>query len=284
MHCLRKTAGHSLLTISILVMLTLIAGLFPIGLAGAEWLVTVSINSPDEVDKDNYFITTVEISEVSALNAVQYDVLFDPSIINLEKIDEGRMDGGTVMPVLHNEISPGHIRVIQSMGLDSVDGTGILSVIKFHALQTGESAISLSNGTLSGFDGEIMATWIDDSVAVLSTESGTQDSSTTSPSLSDEAPSESDLDTGEGEMSVAPESDIEETPVETESENSIEGSATTPTSESDNIDTDNEEDSPKQPVAENKGVNWAVLWGIIGGVAVLTALIVYNQFFRRRRY
>ncbi|MBA7581266.1 hypothetical protein ES708_23168 [subsurface metagenome] len=130
--------------------------------------VTVSINTPDQVREDSDFTATVDIGEVVDLNAAQYDVSFDNTVLRLDDITSGQIDG-TEIPLMSTEISPGTWRVVQIMGLDTVSGSGSLAVLHFHVIgSTGESsAIDLSNGMLSGFEGEIPATWTGDLVEVV---------------------------------------------------------------------------------------------------------------------
>ncbi len=127
--------------------------------------VTVSISpSFTEFSPGDNFTVNITIGSVVDLNAVQYDIIFDPSVLGLDDISDGMIDS-TVMPVPTGEAAPqeitlGHWRVVQSLGLNSVNGTGYLSVLHFHSLQHGTSNIDLTDGILSGMTGEIPATWI----------------------------------------------------------------------------------------------------------------------------
>jgi len=129
--------------------------------------VTVSINAPDQVAEDSDFTATVDIGEVVDLNSAQYDVLFDSTVLRLDDITSGQIDGREI-PVAFSEVSPGIWRVVQTMGLDTVSGSGSLAVLHFHVIgSTGESsAIDLSNGMLSGLEGEIPSIWVGGSVEV----------------------------------------------------------------------------------------------------------------------
>ena len=153
-----RTLGITIIS----VLLLYVGVLVPVA---AQEEVSVSINAPDRVMPDSDFTATVDIAEVVDLNAAQYDISFDPSILRLDDITAGQIDS-TEIPVQFNEVSPGTYRVIQSMGLEMVSGSGYLSVLHFHALLAREGDINLFNGLLSGMGGEIQATWIGDSVAV----------------------------------------------------------------------------------------------------------------------
>ncbi len=128
--------------------------------ASAADMVPVTVNAPPSVVGNSDFTASITIGDVVDLNALQYDILFDASLLRLDSISAGEV-GGKTMPVLSNMISPGDWRVVQYLGLDKTSGSGTLSVLHFHvsggANQSGN--ITLSNGILSGFSGQIPATW-----------------------------------------------------------------------------------------------------------------------------
>jgi hypothetical protein len=271
--------------LSVMVILPLAAALFTVNAVSASGAVSVSVNTPGEVNKDDFFMVTVDISEVLSLNAVQYDVSFDPSLLRLEKIDEGQMDTGAIVQVMYNEISPGTFRVISSMGLDTVDGSGCLSVLQFHALKAGTSTMNLSNGIVSGINGEIPATWTGNSVDVTSAEPGEQATTPAPSSSSEQTPVESQPDTVDEETPVKPEPETvdEETPAESEPEASVEelGAIVTTTSAGSEAPDTGDDKPASQPVSSEKEIKWPVLGGIIGGVAVIIGLIIYARINRR---
>ncbi|MFA4837302.1 MAG: cohesin domain-containing protein, partial [Dehalococcoidia bacterium] len=129
--------------------------------------VTVTVNAPARVSTNYDFTVSIDISEVTDLNSVQYDIGFDTSVLRLDSIDAGQI-AATSIPVASNEISGGHYRVVQSLGLSSVSGSGSLAVLHFHSIGAigTSSAIDISNGLLSGMSGGIPATWVDDTVQV----------------------------------------------------------------------------------------------------------------------
>ncbi|MFC2072482.1 cohesin domain-containing protein [Chloroflexota bacterium] len=134
--------------------------------------VSVSVNAPDEVVPGDTFTASVDISEVKDLNGAQYDVSFDPSVLRLDDVTPGQI-GSTEIPVPgFTEVSAGVYRVLQPLMFGKVSGFGYLSVLHFHAVGAGLSDISLSNGKLSGWEGEIPATWIGDSVNAILTGDG----------------------------------------------------------------------------------------------------------------
>jgi len=138
--------------------------------------VTVSVDAPDTAEPDSDFTANIDISQVTELDSGNYDITFDPLVLQLDDITAGLI-GLTTIPVdMYNEMSPGTYRVIQNIpGVAGVTGSGYLAVLHFHVIgsEGGSSAISLSNGVLSDNQaGEIEATWTGDSVSITSALAG----------------------------------------------------------------------------------------------------------------
>ena len=148
--------------------------LFPSIAAADE--VTVSIDAPAEVGEGTDFIARVSITEVTNFDACNYDITYDPTILEVSDVTDGII-GGTAIPVGMWGFVPaetqGTIRVIQNVpGLSGVSGSGYLSEIHFHVVGAycNTSDITLSNGVLSDNTAtEIPATWVGDSVHVNTT-------------------------------------------------------------------------------------------------------------------
>jgi hypothetical protein len=159
----------------------------------AEGEIPVNLNSPEEVNIDGYFICLVEVSGVSNLNAAQFDITFDPSILELEGCDSGNINGDD-LPVMCKETDAGHFNVLASASLDVLNGDGYLAKLTFYAKGAGTSAIQVSEGLLSGIpEGEIPSIWTGSSVTVIS------DDSDGSSSASDSG-SETVADNTEGQL------------------------------------------------------------------------------------
>jgi hypothetical protein len=153
---------------------SLVLALFPLSLASAN-SVTVSIDAPDEpVDSASEFIATVSITEVTDLDSFQFDISYDPSVIEVTDVSDGVI-GSTAVPVAMWGFLPpgtqGTVEVLGNMpGITGITGSGYLAQIHFHV--TGSpgttSDISLSNGQLwDNMVVEIAATeWRGDSVHV----------------------------------------------------------------------------------------------------------------------
>jgi hypothetical protein len=151
-------------TLGVIIVVVLL-GIVTVAPVAAQGEVSVNINAPAQVEPGNDFTATVVIGEVTNLNAVQYDLSFNSSVLQLDDITSGQI-GSKEMPVMFNEVSTGTYRVVQSLGLSTVDGSGYLAVLHFHALQAGEGDTSMSNGVLAGMEGEISAGWTGSSVVV----------------------------------------------------------------------------------------------------------------------
>ena len=151
---------------ALLVMISLaVGGLLP-QLASAQESKPVAVNAPAKAPVSSTFTVTIDIQEVSDLNAAQYDITFDNTVLELTDITEGRI-GGTSVPVLYNQVGTETYRVINSMELGTVAGSGSLAKLWFRSIgEVGKSStIGLSNGIMSGLTtGHIPATWNGDSV------------------------------------------------------------------------------------------------------------------------
>jgi hypothetical protein len=146
---------------------------FSVVAAGA---VTVSVDAPATAVPDSDFTANIDITEVTDLDSGNYDITFDPLVLQLDNVASGLI-GATEIPVdIYNEISSGTYRVVQNVpGLTGVSGSGYLSVLHFHVIGSDgdSSSMTLSNGTLSdNHAGEIAATWVGDSVDITSSTAG----------------------------------------------------------------------------------------------------------------
>ena len=151
-----------------LAVLAMFAGIN--GYAQAVNRVTVVVNSPAEVEVESDFTVTLDIGEVTELNAVQYDISFDPDVLRLDNITSGLIDT-TVISALYNEIRPGVYRVVQTLLTDNVSGSGYLAILHFHSFSIScSSYIGISGGILSGMHGEIPSSWTGSQVIITDEE------------------------------------------------------------------------------------------------------------------
>lgn len=122
------------------------------------------------------FNATIDIGNVLNLNAGQFDLSFDSSVVNVTNVENGLVNDTMMRIDGWKFIDSDTIRVISSYPLPyEMSGSGYLAVITFAI--TGSlgdtSVLDISNGTLAGIpsDGatdivEIPAIWMDDEVAV----------------------------------------------------------------------------------------------------------------------
>jgi hypothetical protein len=150
----------------------LISAIVAAGPALADDGTAVVVNAPEAVPGGTSFDVTIDISEVSDLNSIQYDISYDPAVLQLQDIDAGRI-GDRNMGVMFNKVGEDSFRIVQSMGLGTVSGSGHLITMRFRANgSSGRSEISLTGGIISGFEGVISATWISGSTTVIPAETG----------------------------------------------------------------------------------------------------------------
>ena len=132
--------------------------------------VKVSLNAPDVVDADSDFTVTVDISQVTDFDAAGYDITFNDTVLRLDDVTAGTVDGTAIPVDVWNEISPGTYTIIQNVpGLDGVTGSGTLAELHFHVIGSAgdRSYIGPQNGLLSdNTANEIEADWVGDMVTV----------------------------------------------------------------------------------------------------------------------
>jgi hypothetical protein len=157
MHCTRTLA---LVALAILVA------------PAAFALPTVSVGSPVSVEAGSSFSVDILISGVEAgspLNAFEFDLLFDGSVLSATSVSDG---GFLLAPVFQLQNSVGAVRVeFAEVTLlpSGASGAGVLATIGFDALLPGVSVLDLTNVVLSAPFGIQIATAavLDGSVSVL---------------------------------------------------------------------------------------------------------------------
>jgi PKD repeat protein len=137
----------------------------------------VSIGVPAQVPEGSDFIARVNIDSITDFDAGNYDITYDPAVIEVTDITNGDI-GGTTIPVSSwgyiPSGTPGTIRVINNIvgtpPNPGATGSGYLAEVHFHVVGTTgtNSDISLSNGILGDSLAQpITATWADGSVEVI---------------------------------------------------------------------------------------------------------------------
>jgi hypothetical protein len=141
--------------------------------------VAVSIDAPAEVGEGGDFIARVNITDVANFDAANYDIAYDPLILEVTDVTDGLVGETLISVDMWDSVPSGTqamIRVIQNVpGLSGVSGSGYLAEIHFHVAGSAGKAsnITPSNGVLSdNTASEIPTTWVGDSVRVPGSRSG----------------------------------------------------------------------------------------------------------------
>ena len=130
--------------------------------------VPVTVNAPEVVS--GAFDATIEIENVADMNGGQFDLSFDPGVVNVTDVNNGSIDGTAVPLVDWRFMDADTIRVLFKLSGDAgVSGSGSVATIKFAVTgsQGDTSILDMTDGNLAdtGAD-EIPATWTDDEVTV----------------------------------------------------------------------------------------------------------------------
>ncbi|MBC7128185.1 MAG: tandem-95 repeat protein [Thermoplasmatales archaeon] len=108
----------------------------------------LKIDAPDIAS--GYFYAFINISNVSFLNATNFELIFDKYFIEFIEIENGSI-GGDEVCIYFNEFADG----IKIVALTNASGSGCIAKIKFRVKNLGSTNINISNATLSGFYEEI---------------------------------------------------------------------------------------------------------------------------------
>ena len=115
------------------------------------WAASVSVVNPATVTPGNPFQASVWANQVTDLYAYQFDLTFDPSILQLVDIQEGPFlasGGATVfLPgLIDNTLGTATFTIGSLVGpIAGVSGTGDLADLFFTSAGTGTSPLDLSN-------------------------------------------------------------------------------------------------------------------------------------------
>ena len=117
--------------------------------------VTLSFTMPSEVSAGEEFTATVNIADAGDLAGVQFDLHFNPAVLEATDVHEGDFlsGAGVFFQVEHFNSVPGEISGIRIARADGVDGDGVLLKVDFKAKAAGVSALevrSLKLGTSGG--------------------------------------------------------------------------------------------------------------------------------------
>ena len=198
--------------------------IFTTGAAAEEEVnVSVRVNAPEFVS--GTFDVTIDIYNVVDLYGGQFDLSFDPDVVNANGVYEGEIDGATV-PIDNTDtylMEDSRVRVLFNINKienpEGVSGSGYLATIRFEVVGDDDdtSALELSEGLLSGYtppdnlvlfvnptENEINADWSGDVVTVG--DAGTVETEKTASTLVQTATprsSPSSLDSGAGSVTAS---------------------------------------------------------------------------------
>ncbi|MDO8424603.1 MAG: Psg1 family protein [bacterium] len=111
---------------------------------------------PGTAKADSDWIVEIGIGRIEHLNATQYIVEFNPSVLRLDKVEPGRV-GSIMLPISYQkELAPGKHLIIQGLppeNPEATGGDGLLAKLTFHVVGPPKSRteLRLSNGTLSNW-------------------------------------------------------------------------------------------------------------------------------------
>ena len=167
----KKRFFRLIVTLGLLALLVL-----PASPAIADNTVSIGVTST-QVPEGSDFIAKVNIDSITDFDAAQYDITYDPAVIEVTDVTAGNI-GGTTIPVSSWGYIPtgvqGTIRVINNVdGTPGVSGSGYLAEIHFDVVSASgaTSSIDLHDGILGDKDAQEItpATWTDGSVDVVTT-------------------------------------------------------------------------------------------------------------------
>jgi hypothetical protein len=135
-----------------------------------EDIVTVSADGPSKVLSGSDFSVDINTSQITDYGGENFDVTFDPTVLRLDEVTAGSIDGTTIPIDGYSEIEPGHYRVLQHLsGGIGASGSGTLATLHFHVVGTAgqTSDIALSDGCLcNSLAEELTAEWTGSSITV----------------------------------------------------------------------------------------------------------------------
>ncbi|GAB6273277.1 MAG: hypothetical protein STSR0004_01400 [Peptococcaceae bacterium] len=133
----------------------------------------MALDGPSEVLKGKSFTLKVTVTEVTYLDACNYDLFYNSSVLELEKVTGGEIDGNPI-PIAHykDEVWSGKVTVVQNIyGTEGVSGAGYLGELHFKALKAiNKTGLKFQNGVLSDHNAQaIPANWVGTTLKIKDT-------------------------------------------------------------------------------------------------------------------
>ena len=130
--------------------------------------VPVAVNTPEVITEA--FAATVDVEDISNMNSGQFDMTFDPSVVNVTNVSSGEISGTTIPIIAWRFMDADTIRVIFKLsGVDGVSGSGSVATIEFavSGSQSDTCTLDITDGILVDTAADaIPATWADSEVAI----------------------------------------------------------------------------------------------------------------------
>ena len=165
--------------------------------------VEVRVNAPEYVEGKT-FVATIDVDSVTDLNSAQFDLSFDPDVVKVTDVKEGKIDGEDVGKQIFNwHLNPDKdaVVVISMMPIgEGVSGSGNLAEVEFKVKgKEGEkSELKFSYGELTNISArDISANWINATVTVGAGEGGENEEEP--PEITECDPAEGVVGSTEGE-------------------------------------------------------------------------------------
>lgn len=183
--------------------------------------VNVTVNAPEYVSEDTFEVT-MDVTEIIDLNGGQFDLIYDPDVLNVQSIEDGNIDDTEIPKVGGRHFTDDdHDRYRVTFKLDSADcvsGPGYLAKITFEVVGgAGDTSIidvitdpdkKKQTPNLARADAdEITANWFGTNVTIG-----------TAPAASDETPTPAPTETPAVNATPELESTSEPTPTATQVE------------------------------------------------------------------
>ncbi|MGA2285071.1 MAG: cohesin domain-containing protein [Dehalococcoidia bacterium] len=178
-----RVVSRLALTVAIAALCLLAARPLPLPIAEGDGAAVTIDPAGQNVAPGSTFSVDVRVSDVSNLGAFQFDVVFDPAVLQVQSVTEGPFLKGSGRSTfcMSNDLAAGTKRYGCASGgtQAGADGSGILATVTFSPLAQAESSINLDQGELyTPIADPIDATWQGGSVRI-----GQASSSTVAPTL-----------------------------------------------------------------------------------------------------
>ena len=115
--------------------------------------VSLSFTMPSEVSVGEEFTATLNVADAVDLAGVQFDLHFDPTVLEPTDIHEGDFlsGGGAFFQVAHFNSVPGEISGIRIARASGVDGDRVLLKVDFKAKAAGVSTLEMRGSEIGNF-------------------------------------------------------------------------------------------------------------------------------------